>query len=102
MLVTLVTVHVKEEHVDDFISATLKNHEQSIQEEGNMRFDVLQSTEDRCRFMLYEAYESEAASKAHKDTAHYLAWRDAVADWMAEPREGAPHQVIAPKERAKW
>lgn len=102
MLVTLVTVHVKEEHVDDFISATLKNHEQSIQEDGNMRFDVLQSNEDRCRFTLYEAYESEAASKAHKDTAHYLAWRDAVADWMAKPREGAPHQVIAPKERAKW
>ena len=39
----------------------------------------------------------EAAAKAHKDTAHYLAWRDAVADMMAEPRRGEPLNGLFPR-----
>ncbi len=93
-IVTSVTVYVKEAHVDDFIEASIKNHEESIKEPGNMQFDVLQSAEDPTRFLLYEAYESEEASAAHKSTPHYLAWRETVADWMAKPRVGAPHKVI--------
>ena len=32
----------------------------------------------------------------HKQTPHYLTWRETVADWMAEPRQGVPYHVIAP------
>ena len=102
MIVTCVTVYVKEEHIDDFITATIKNHKGSIGEPGNLRFDVLQCTTDPSRFMLYEAYESEEASAAHKETSHYQEWKKTVADWMAEPREGFPHNVICPKDRSKW
>jgi autoinducer 2-degrading protein len=102
MIVTCVLVHVKAEHVDDFIEATVSNHEASIQEPGNLRFDILQSSEDPTRFTLYEAYESDEASAAHKKTEHYLKWREAVADWMAEPRAGKPHRVIRPLERDRW
>lgn len=102
MIVTTVFIHVKEDHVDDFIEATNKNHEGSIKEPGNMRFDFLQSLEDSKKFLLYEAYESEEAAKAHKQTSHYLEWRDAVADWMEKPRQGAPHRVIKPKLREQW
>ena len=102
MLVTAVTVYVKKEHVDDFVAATKKNHEGSVREKGNLRFDVLQCIDDPCRFMLYEAYESEEASRAHKETAHYLAWKETVAGFMARPREGVPHKVIAPAERNRW
>ncbi len=96
MLVTLVHVHVKPEHVDDFIEATRRNHEGSVQEPGNLRFDVLQSAEDPTRFVLYEAWRDEAAMAAHKETAHYLAWRETVADWMAEPRQGVPYRGLFP------
>lgn len=96
MVVTSVLVHVKAEHVDDFIRETIKNHENSIKENGNMRFDILQSTDDPTRFMLYEAYDSAESAAAHKKTAHYLAWRDAVADWMAEPRQGIAYKSIKP------
>jgi autoinducer 2-degrading protein len=96
MHVTLVHVHVKPEHIDDFIAATAANHAASVQETGNRRFDVLQSPDDPCRFILYEAYATAADAAAHKDTAHYLAWRDSVADWMAEPRQGMPYNGLYP------
>ena len=102
MIVTPVIVYVKPENIDDFIAATTENHEASIEEPGNMRFDVLQSMTDPARFLLYEAYQSEEAAAAHKKTEHYLKWRRAVADWMAKPREGIPHRVICPKDRSKW
>jgi autoinducer 2-degrading protein len=102
MIVTCVTVYVKEEHIGDFVAATVQNHEGSIQEAGNMRFDVLQSVDDPARFLLYEAYESEQAAKAHKETGHYRKWRDTVAPWMAKPREGIAHKVIRPNERSRW
>ena len=58
MHVTLVHVAVKPGHIDDFIVATRRNHEASVQESGNRRFDVLQSSADPGRFVLYEAYAS--------------------------------------------
>ena len=102
MIVTPVIVYVKPENVDDFVAATTENHEASIEEPGNMRFDVLQSMADPTRFLLYEAYQSKEAAATHKKTEHYLKWRRAVANWMAKPREGIPHRVICPKDRSKW
>ena len=96
MVVTTVMVHVKSDRIDDFVQETVRNHEASIEEAGNLRFDVLQSREDPARFLLYEAYESERAAAAHKDTEHYKRWRERVADWMAEPRQGVPYRGIRP------
>ncbi|MFN3593713.1 MAG: antibiotic biosynthesis monooxygenase [Thiobacillaceae bacterium] len=98
MHVTLVHVHVRPEAVDAFIAATRANHEASVQEPGNRRFDVLQSPEDPTRFLLYEAYASAEAAAAHKSTPHYLAWREAVADMMAEPRRGEPWVGLCPAD----
>lgn len=97
MHVTLVHVQVKNDHIDDFITATRLNHEASIREPGNRRFDVLQSPENPAQFILYEAYVSAEDAAAHKQTAHYLAWRDMVADWMAQPRQGVSYKGLFPK-----
>lgn len=96
MHVTLVEVRVKPECVADFIAASKANHEGSIAEAGNCRFDILQQADDPCRFVLYEAYRSAGDAADHKKTAHYLAWRDAVADMMAEPRRGVPYVGLFP------
>ena len=96
MHVTLVHVHVKPQHIDDFLEATRINHEASIRESGNLRFDVLQAGDDPSRFVLYEAYRGAADAAAHKQTAHYLAWREQVADWMAEPRHGINYTGLFP------
>ncbi|MDH3559813.1 MAG: antibiotic biosynthesis monooxygenase [Gammaproteobacteria bacterium] len=97
MHVTLVHVHVKPGHVDDFLRASQANHEASVREPGNRRFDVLQSSDDPARFVLYEAYATAEDAAAHKLTAHYLAWRETVADWMAEPRQGIPYYGLLPE-----
>lgn len=86
MHVTLVHVRVVPGRVEEFVAATRANHLASVREPGNVRFDVLQDRDDPARFVLYEAYADEPAARAHKETAHYLAWREAVAAMMAEPR----------------
>lgn len=96
MHVTLVHVHVKADAVDAFIAATTSNHENSVREEGNLRFDVLQDPQDHSHFILYEAYQDEAAARAHKETEHYLHWRDTVAEMMARPRAGVPMIGLMP------
>lgn len=97
MQVTLVHVHVKPESIPAFIEATRLNHEASVQEPGNQRFDVLQDPADAGHFILYEAYASADAAAAHKQTAHYAVWRDTVAPMMAAPRQGVPMQGLFPK-----
>jgi autoinducer 2-degrading protein len=62
-----------------------------------MRFDVLQSTEDPAKFLLYEAYESEQHAAGHKKTEHYLKWRETVESWMQEPRKGVPYKAVRPE-----
>jgi (4S)-4-hydroxy-5-phosphonooxypentane-2,3-dione isomerase len=96
MYVTLVSVHVKREHLDEFIAATRANHEGSIREPGCLRFDVLQLPDDSSRFLLYEAYRDEAARNAHRDTPHYQAWRDSVGGWMVEPRTAVVYNGLFP------
>ena len=97
MHVTIVHVSVKPRAVDAFIEATRANHEASVREPGNRRFDVLQSPEDPTAFTLYEAYADAEDAAAHKRTAHYLAWRETVAEMMAEPRKGVPYNALFPK-----
>ena len=96
MHVTLVHVRVKPELVAAFITATHANHQASLNEPGNRRFDVLQAPDDATRFILYEAYASATDAAAHKETAHYRVWRDAVAEMMAEPRRGEPMNSLFP------
>lgn len=97
MHLTLVHVYVKADCLDAFIDATQINHEGSVKEAGNLRFDVLQDPEDDCHFILYEGYLSEADAQAHKKTSHYLTWRDTVAEMMAEPRQGIPMRALFPQ-----
>ncbi len=96
MIVTIVHVHVKDEYIDEFIRASAANHQQSIKEPGNLRFDVLQLGDNPAKFALYEAYEDEAAASAHKKTSHYLEWRKLVESWMAKPREGIRYKGLYP------
>jgi len=96
MYVTIVHVSVKPENIGEFKEACRVNHESSTQEPGNLRFDVLQLADAPSKFVLYEAYQSKEDVAAHKDTVHYLAWRETVSDWMAEPRQGITYNGLYP------
>ncbi len=102
MIVTCVYVHVKPGTAERFIEVTRTNHRESVKEAGNLRFDLIREAADPDRFMIYEAYESEEAAAGHKETAHYLAWRDEVAEMMAEPRKGIRYEIVEPNDRSQW
>ena len=86
LLVVHVHVHVKPGMEEAFLAATRANAVESRKEPGIAQFDIHQQADDPARFVLIEAYRTPDAPAAHKATAHYAAWRDAVAGLMAEPR----------------
>ena len=57
---------------------------------------------DPKNFTLVEVYNKDDAPAAHKETAHYAAWRDAVADMMAEPRTNVKYETILPANEDGW
>src|SRR5450432_4905364 len=98
LLIVHVHVHVLPDGVEAFRAASLENSRASLKEPGIARFDVVQSTEDPTRFVLVEVYRTPDAPAAHKATAHYARWRDAVADLMAEQRTAARYVNVAPED----
>lgn len=81
-----VTLQIKPERLDAFLEAMLQNASSAVRDEpGCLRFDVVQDQEDPNRIYLYEVYRDEAALDAHRQSPHYLKWRDTVQDWYAAP-----------------
>ena len=101
LLIVHVHVRVKPEAIEAFRAATLANARASVQEPGIARFDIAQQTDDPTRFVLVEVYRSADAPARHKETAHYAAWRDAVAPLMAEPRSSVKFGNVFPAD-AGW
>ncbi len=93
-----VSIQVKPEHSAAFIEATKENARNSIQEAGIVRFDFLQVRDDPTRFMLVEVYKTADDRLKHRETAHYLKWRDTVADMMSEPRSVVEFVNIVPED----
>jgi len=82
----LVRIKVKAERLEEFVEATMDNAKASSLEPGVLRFDLLRSSDDPTRFLLYEVYRDAEAPARHKETAHYLAWRDACEPMLDGPR----------------
>lgn len=98
VIVVHVQVHVVPDQVEAFREATLTNARASVQEPGIARFDVLQRADDPTRFVLIEVYRTAEAPAQHKETAHYLTWRDAVAPMMASPRSSLRYDNLFPDD----
>ncbi len=101
MLVVHVHVYVVPDGVDAFVAATLANARNSVQEPGIARFDIIRDDDDPTHFVLNEVYRSQAATVAHKETAHYAQWRDTVAPLMAKPRQALKFSNVYPDD-AGW
>jgi (4S)-4-hydroxy-5-phosphonooxypentane-2,3-dione isomerase len=101
MIIVLVHVNVKPEFVEAFKHMTIENASNSVKEAGVARFDVIQQSDDPTKFTLVEVYKTAEAPAAHKETAHYARWRDAVVEMMAEPRQGIKYTNVFPGD-ADW
>jgi len=98
MLIVHVHVSVKPEYIEAFKQATLANACASVHEPGIARFDVLQQHDQPSYFVLVEVYRTPGDALAHKQTPHYTAWRDTVADMMAAPRTSVTFSNIFPDD----
>lgn len=98
MLIVHVNVHVKPDRIEEFKMATIQNASESVREPGIARFDVVQKEDDPSRFVLVEVYRDVDATARYKETAHYAAWRDAVAPMMAEPRNSVRYYGLYPDD----
>jgi autoinducer 2-degrading protein len=99
--IAIVHAHVRPERADDFRAASEINARESRREPGVVRFDVIQEIEDATRFVLLEVFRDPAAANSHRETAHYLRWRDTVAEMMAEPRTNKKYVNVSPED-AGW
>lgn len=98
MFIVNVYVHVRDGMEDAFREASLINARNSVEESGIARFDVLQQKDDPTKFLLVEVYRTSEDPARHKQTEHYLRWRDTVADMMAEPRIAVKYDNIYPED----
>jgi autoinducer 2-degrading protein len=99
MLIVHVFVHVKEDQVEPFRTATVENARNSCQEPGIARFDVIQQMDDPTHFVLIEVYRTPQDPERHKETVHYKAWRNKVEAMMAEPRKSFRYSNVFPDEK---
>jgi quinol monooxygenase YgiN len=97
MIIVHVHIQLKAQSVEAFKRATVENARHSIKEAGIVRFDVCQQEDDPTRFVLVEIYRTAEAPARHKETAHYLLWRDTVAEMMAVPRHSVKFTGIFPE-----
>jgi len=101
LLIVHVDIAVVPEQLDAFLAASQENAGASRNEPGVVRFDVLSDRAEPSHVVLVEIYRDEAAADAHKSTAHYQRWRDAVATMMARPRQSTRYVNTSPDD-ADW
>ncbi len=92
----VVHVRVRPADLEAFLAETRRNAAASLEKSGVRRFDVLQDEGDAGHLVRNEVYVDQSAADAHKRTAHYARWRDAVAGMMAEPRTSTRSAVVFP------
>src|ERR1700746_1626227 len=102
MLVVHVHARLRPDRGEDFLAPTLVTARASLPEPGVLRFDVIQDQADPAHVVLVEVYRDADAPAAHKLTPHYAAWRDAVAEMMAEPRASTRFSAVFPADDGGW
>lgn len=81
------TIFPKPERRDAVEQALRVMVEHSRAEPGNLRYDLFVREADELAFDLFELYVDSAAIDAHRNSAHYQAYRAATADWVAAPTQ---------------
>lgn len=101
MFIVHVSIKVKEEAIDAFREAAIQNAQNSLLEEGVVRFDVLQQQDDATKFMLVEVYRSTDDQAKHRLTDHFKKWREDVAELIAEPYTIITYDNVFPDD-SRW
>ena len=102
MLAMWVKVRVKPEQRERFLKAIEVDALGSERDEqGCMRFNVLQDEQDANVYYFFEVYRDPAALEAHRAAPHYAVWR-AAADTLDGPPEATRCQPVFPAAAGYW
>ena len=94
MIVTIVHVKVKPDRVQDFIKETQISQAATLQELGCWRYTIMQDIDNENAFILSEAYQNQESIDFHKETPHFLAWKNNVQEMMADYRVSSRNKLI--------
>ena len=85
MYVLVVSLKVKPERREDFLTAAQEDSRGSRDDEpGCLRFDLVEDRATPNHFFFYEVYRDEAAIEAHRKAPHYQVWAQAVQSGVLE------------------
>ena len=96
MFVVHIFVQAKSEYIEEFKKICVENAQNSVQEPGIKRFDVLQQSDDPTRFVLVEAYLDENGVAQHKQTVHYNKWRQVAEKMIVGERTRVRYTPVWP------
>ncbi len=92
----LTSIHIKPEHVDEFLAITAPFAGESLRESGLVSFALLQQANDPARFSMFDVYHDDQAYEEHLKSAHYLVWMNSITPTLAEPMRPHPYMPIFP------
>jgi len=78
-------LRVRKDSVEQFRDRLLRHARISLEAEpGCHRFDIHQETDDPTLFLLIEIYADKAAFDAHRNSPHFLQFREDAKDWVVD------------------
>jgi (4S)-4-hydroxy-5-phosphonooxypentane-2,3-dione isomerase len=103
MYILMVRLTVKQDHIDDFIKASIADGTNSLRHEpGCYRFDIIQDETNPRLFAFTEVYSDEAAFEHHKTTPHFAQWDAAVKNMLDGAFEVSFCRPVFPLGEAIW
>lgn len=101
MFMLLVQVEVRPDLLDEFERAIVENARQSVlYDPGCLRFEVARVVDAPTRWVFYEQYTDEAAWRAHRLSAHFVAYKE-VADRALLSRTAIPLSPVVAAAASK-
>jgi len=90
----LVFITIRAGHEDAFIRGARANRAGSIQEPGNLRFEMYRSVDNAREFLFAEKYDSLEAVTAHRQTPHFLEFFKTLEAVQEFPRRREPGNTV--------
>ncbi|GHT24699.1 hypothetical protein FACS189430_10070 [Bacteroidia bacterium] len=91
-------VFIKADKVAQFIAATKSLIELSRQEEGNISYSLFQDPEDPTKFLFFEEWKNEAATKFHFATEHFKKFGETLAECGSQAADITIYDSVAEKK----
>ncbi|WP_099466545.1 putative quinol monooxygenase [Konateibacter massiliensis] len=92
MIIVIANVQVKEGNGEKFVSAAQNCINETRKENGNISYNLLSNTEDKCNYTFVEEWESKESLDTHMKTEHFGSFGAAIQDLLAQPLDIAVYE----------